>query len=55
MPILVEGRVGIVESGGDNKAYIQALKDAGALGAIIGGGMAIEEVALVVLDRFMRI
>mmetsp|Transcript_34261 Transcript_34261/g.63054 ORF Transcript_34261/g.63054 Transcript_34261/m.63054 type:complete len:1066 (+) Transcript_34261:238-3435(+) len=42
VPILVEGRVGIVEAadGGDSVAYIQALKDAGAFGAIVGGGMA---------------
>jgi len=41
VPVLVEGRVGIVEAdGGDSVAYIQALKDAGAFGAIVGGGMA---------------
>lgn len=42
VPVLVEGRVGIVEAadGGDNVAYIQALKDAGAFGAIVGGGIA---------------
>mmetsp|Transcript_8731 Transcript_8731/g.18809 ORF Transcript_8731/g.18809 Transcript_8731/m.18809 type:complete len:200 (-) Transcript_8731:229-828(-) len=49
VPILVEGRVGIVESAeGDSVAYVQALKDAGAFGAIVGGGMATvdeEEVA----------
>ncbi|KAL7546772.1 hypothetical protein ACHAWF_010106 [Thalassiosira exigua] len=41
VPILVEGRVGIVEPGdGNNLSYIQALKDNGAFGVIIGGGMA---------------
>ncbi|KAL9187355.1 hypothetical protein ACHAXT_001458 [Thalassiosira profunda] len=40
VPILVEGRVGIVESEGDNVSYIQALKDNGAFGAIVGGGVA---------------
>jgi len=41
VPVLVEGRVGIVEADeGDNVAYIQALKDAGAFGAIVGGGLA---------------
>ena len=41
VPVLVEGRVGIVERGdGGDVAYIQALKDAGAFGAIVGGGMA---------------
>jgi indole-3-glycerol phosphate synthase len=54
LPILVEGRVGIVESGGDSLGYIQAIKEAGAFGAIVGGGMAIEEVALVILDRFSK-
>lgn len=38
VPIMVEGRVGIIESdGGDNVAYIQSLKEAGAFGAIVGG------------------
>ena len=41
VPILVEGRVGIVEgAGGDSIEYIQSLKDAGAFGAIVGGGIA---------------
>lgn len=43
VPVLVEGRVGIVESAaGDNLGlgYIQKLKDAGAFGAIVGGGVA---------------
>ncbi|KAL3918031.1 MAG: hypothetical protein SGILL_004436 [Bacillariaceae sp.] len=45
-PILVEGRVGIIkgsaESGKDTAAkdYIHQLKDAGATGAIVGGGLA---------------
>ena len=41
VPILVEGRVGIVGAGdGDGAAYVRALKDAGAFGAIVGGGIA---------------
>lgn len=41
VPVIVEGRVGIVEADeGDNVAYIQSLKDAGAFGAIVGGGLA---------------
>lgn len=42
VPILVEGRVGIVgaSDGGDSAAYVRALKDAGAFGAIVGGGIA---------------
>ena len=47
VPIIVEGRVGITEfdDGSGNvsvKAYIKALKDAGAQGAIIGSGLASE-------------
>jgi indole-3-glycerol phosphate synthase len=41
VPILVEGRVGIVGVGdGDGTEYVRALKDAGAFGAIVGGGIA---------------
>ena len=40
VPILVEGRVGIIESSGDNTGYIKELKEAGAFGAIVGGGIA---------------
>ncbi len=41
VPVLIEGRVGIVGAGdGDSVEYIKALKDAGAFGAIIGGGFA---------------
>jgi len=45
VPILVEGRVGIIEmrdqSGAKStRQYIKALKDAGAIGAIVGGGLA---------------
>ena len=43
VPILVEGRVGIVEDEGCSVAYIQKLKDAGAFGAIVGGGLAVGE------------
>uniref|UniRef100_A0A7S2LEG4 indole-3-glycerol-phosphate synthase n=1 Tax=Skeletonema marinoi TaxID=267567 RepID=A0A7S2LEG4_9STRA len=40
VPILVEGRVGLIERDGDNAGYIKALKENGAFGAIIGGGIA---------------
>ena len=48
IPILVEGRVGIIQSkddGGneDSGVYIQQLKSAGATGAIIGGGLVPDE------------
>jgi len=44
IPILVEGRVGIIQSNDDQgeenfKAYIEQLKLAGATGAVIGGGL----------------
>ena len=44
-PILVEGRVGIIERADDNgnpstQRYIDELKEAGAIGAIVGGGLA---------------
>ena len=40
IPVLVEGRVGIIEDGGSSDGYIKALKEAGAFGAIVGGGVA---------------
>lgn len=40
IPVLVEGRVGIIEDGGSSAGYIKALKEAGAFGAIVGGGVA---------------
>ena len=44
IPILVEGRVGIIEMNGEDgtpstQAYVKALKDAGANGAIVGSGL----------------
>mmetsp|Transcript_678 Transcript_678/g.1632 ORF Transcript_678/g.1632 Transcript_678/m.1632 type:complete len:83 (-) Transcript_678:2490-2738(-) len=44
IPILVDGRVGIIQSNDDQgeenfKAYIEQLKLAGATGAVIGGGL----------------
>ncbi|KAL7468237.1 hypothetical protein ACHAXS_008463 [Conticribra weissflogii] len=41
VPVLVEGRVGMIEADGDETAYIRALKDAGAFGAIVAGGIAL--------------
>jgi indole-3-glycerol phosphate synthase len=41
VPVLIEGRVGIVGAAdGDSVEYIKAVKDAGAFGAIVGGGLA---------------
>ena len=40
VPILAEGRIGIIERDGDTAGYIRALKEHGAFGAIVGGGLA---------------
>jgi indole-3-glycerol phosphate synthase len=47
IPVLVEGRVGIIERLDENgdpntNAYLKELKDAGAKGVIVGGGLAVE-------------
>jgi hypothetical protein len=44
IPILVEGRVGIIESmdengKGSSYAYVQKIQEAGATGAIVSGGL----------------
>ena len=44
--VLVEGRVGVIERGGKKKKekntinYLKELKDAGAIGVVVGGGLA---------------
>jgi indole-3-glycerol phosphate synthase len=47
MPILVEGRVGIIEVEDDGKSdpknYIEQLQRAGATGAVVGGGLALDD------------
>lgn len=41
IPVLAEGRVGIIEDGrGSSEGYIKLLKEASAFGAIVGGGVA---------------
>ena len=40
LPVLVEGRVGIIE----RKNYMEELRDAGALGAIVGGALAVTSI-----------
>jgi indole-3-glycerol phosphate synthase len=43
VPVLVEGRVGIIKGNdGTANSYTEALKKAGASGAIVGGGLAVE-------------
>jgi indole-3-glycerol phosphate synthase len=40
VPVLVEGRVGLIEgSDGSSASYLKDLKEAGATGAIVGGGL----------------
>ena len=48
IPILAEGRVGIIQVADDNgnynpKSYIEQLKRAGATGAVVGGGLALDD------------
>ena len=55
IPVLVEGRVGIIRSKDDNgnedpNVYIQRLKDAGATGAIVGGALASDESGISLLQ-----
>ena len=40
VPVLVEGRVGIIERDGTAANYIAELKMAGAFGAFVGGSLA---------------
>ena len=44
IPVLVEGRVGVIERGGKKEKnamnYLKELKDAGAIGVVVGGGLA---------------
>lgn len=56
IPILVEGRVGIITAKDDNgnedaQVYIQQLKNAGASGAIVGGGL-VEEGGASLLESY---
>ena len=39
-PVLVEGRVGVIEGeDGTPESYVRALQEAGAMGAVVGGGL----------------
>ncbi len=55
MPILVEGRVGIIESEDEDGmsssyAYIAQLQSAGAIGAIVGGALVSDKTGYSLLD-----
>mmetsp|Transcript_63521 Transcript_63521/g.73073 ORF Transcript_63521/g.73073 Transcript_63521/m.73073 type:complete len:1022 (+) Transcript_63521:83-3148(+) len=59
IPVLVEGRVGIIQSKDNNgdehpHVYIQQLKDAGATGAVVGGGLVPDEAGISLLDSFLK-
>jgi hypothetical protein len=54
IPILVEGRVGLIESNGDPSAYLEALKQAGATGAIVGGGLVPNETGHATLESLLK-
>jgi len=54
-PVLVEGRVGIIDGtdgndSGDPKTYIEQLKDAGATGAVVGGGLVSDEIGISLMN-----
>jgi hypothetical protein len=61
IPVLVEGRVGIIER--NNKKgetsplnYLRELKDAGAIGAIVGGGLVNEKTeGASLLESFLQV
>ena len=55
IPVLVEGRVGIIQAKDDDgnndpKIYIEQLQRAGAMGAIVGGGLALDEASMPLMD-----
>ena len=59
-PILVDGRVGIItakDEDGNNTAdaYIEQLKNAGATGAIIGGGLVPQGTGDAPLEAFLQL
>lgn len=54
IPILVEGRVGIIQENDDPKTYIEKLQQAGAAGAIVGGGLASDESSVSLLNSMLE-
>jgi len=58
IPILVEGRVGIIQvkdddGNNDPGIYIEQLKRAGATGAIVGGGLASDEASISLMNSLL--
>ena len=59
IPILVEGRVGIIQRSdgdvnNDPNIYIEQLQRAGATGAVVGGGLAFDETSISVLNSMLE-
>lgn len=54
-PVIVEGRVGLIKSSGEPVEYLQALKEAGAIGAVIAGGVVPNERGQAPLDALLNI
>lgn len=57
-PILVEGRVGIIQAkdddgNSDSDIYIEQLKRAGATGAVVGGGLASDEGSIALMNALL--
>lgn len=58
IPVLVEGRVGIIQvkdddGNNDPKIYIEQLQRAGAMGAIVGGGLALDEASMPLMNSLI--
>jgi indole-3-glycerol phosphate synthase len=54
IPVFVEGRVGLIEFGdGDTVAYLDALKEAGATGAVVAGALVPNESRLSPLESLL--
>lgn len=53
-PVFVEGRVGLIDAFGEPGAYLEALHEAGATGAIVAGGLAPDESGKVPLKAYMQ-
>ncbi|CAJ1947795.1 unnamed protein product [Cylindrotheca closterium] len=53
-PVFVEGRVGLIDAFGEPDAYLKALQEAGATGAIVAAGVAPDESGEVPLKDFME-
>ena len=54
IPVFVEGRVGLIEaSDGGTLGYINQLKEAGAMGAVVGGGLVPNEAGQTPLESLL--